>query len=376
MSAPFLIIANSARMLVQSAKRGGFKPVALDLFGDLDTRSACLAWYQVPNRDGRLDPEALWGRIQTVLAQHRLQCWLYGSGLDAFPDLIEQLARCCPLVGNWAQTVRICIDPRKFFPLLDSLEIPYPEISWVAPAEIGSGWLIKRGGEGGRGVNIYRGERSSGYYQRRLPGKVYTLAFLAARGKVWWYGFNTLYQTDYNLRCPFLFAGAINRARLPAWVVKAVIDYARRLSRALDLRGLNGLDFMLDGAIPKVLELNPRPGAALGLWDAAWPLGLLAAQVRLCRGEHVAGFMPVPVTGFRIVFARRTLTIPLDWRWPTWCADLTPPGAVVAAGAPVCSVTACGRSIAKVEALLEARALWISKHLNQLDGENDTSKID
>ncbi len=374
MSRPLLIIAQSARMLAQSIGRGGWQPIALDLFADLDTRAACRAWYRVPSRDGRFDPEALVEAIQTVLTEHRPQAWLYGSGFDTFSDLIGWLSGRCPLFGNGAQAARLCTRPQEFFPLLDRLAIPYPEISWTAPSVVygrgESGWLVKRGGEGGRGVSIYRGECSGGYYQRRLFGPVYTLVFLAGAGRVWWYGFNTLYQADYNARCPFLFAGAINRAYLPAAVAEEVIDYARRLSRALDLRGLNGLDFMLDGEVPKVLELNPRPGAALGLWDTAWPLGLMAAQVRVCRGEKVEGFMPVPVKGFKIVFARHETRIPRRWRWPAWCADLTPPGTMVAARVPVCSVTASGSSVARVEAQLEVRAAWISRQLlNQLDEE-------
>ncbi len=379
MSRPFLIIAQSARMLVQSIGRGGWQPIALDLFADLDTQSACLAWYRVPSQDGRFDPKALVEVIQTVLAEHRPQAWLYGSGFDTFSNLIGWLAQRCPLFGNRAEVARICTRPQEFFPLLDRLAIPYPEISWTAPADPNpasvngrgqSGWLVKRGGEGGRGVSVYRGECSDGYYQRRLSGRVYTLVFLAGAGRVWWYGFNTLYQEDYNARFPFLFAGAINRAYLPAGVAEEVVDYARRLSRALDLRGLNGLDFMLDGEVPKVLELNPRPGAALGLWDTAWPWGLMAAQVQVCRGEKVWGFVPVPVKGFRIVFARHEIWIPPGWRWPAWCADLTPPETIVVAGGKVCSVTVFGSSVARVEVQLEVRAAWIRRQLlNQPDEE-------
>lgn len=381
-SGPFLIIAQSARMLAQSIRRAAWQAIALDLFADLDTRLACRAWHQVPSRDGRFDSEALVERIQAVLAEDRPQGWLYGSGFDSFSDLIDWLSRRCPLFGNRAEAARLCTTPQEFFPLLDRLAIPYPEISWAAPSDAlttdlssinergESGWLVKRGGEGGRGVSVYQGECSDGYYQRRLSGPVFTLVFLAGTGRVWWYGFNTLYQTDYNARCPFLFAGAINRACLPAGVAEAVIEYAYRLTRALDLRGLNGLDFMLDGDVPQVLELNPRPGAALGLWDTAWPLGLMEAQVRVCRGEKVRGFMSVPVKGFRIVFARHEGWIPPGWRWPPWCADLTPPGTIVAAGAPVCSVTASGGSVARVEAQLEVREAWVRRQLlNQLGEE-------
>ena len=41
MPAPVVIVAaTSARMLAESARRGGFRPIALDIFGDVDTRRA------------------------------------------------------------------------------------------------------------------------------------------------------------------------------------------------------------------------------------------------------------------------------------------------------------------------------------------------
>lgn len=360
-----MLIAHSARMLAQSAVRAGWQVVAVDRFADLDTRRACLACYQVPSRNGRFDPEALWERIQSVLAEHKPQGWLYGSGMDALPDLIEQLAKLCPLFGNRAEAVRACVNPRVFFPLLDRLEIPYPEICWHAPKETAESFLVKQGGEGGTGVSVYRGEEVPGaYYQRRVAGKAYTLAFLAGSGQLWWYGFNTLYQTEYNDR-PFLFAGIINRADLPPKVKKTVVEYAQRLSSALSLTGLQGLDFMVEGEVPKVLELNPRPGAALGLWDGAWPSGLMAAQVKLSQGEAVGGWRKLAVKGSKIVFAKEAVQIPCDFSWPRWCADLALPGTKIPAGGPICTVGASGATVAEVEAKLYARINWITQALER-----------
>jgi predicted ATP-grasp superfamily ATP-dependent carboligase len=288
--------------------------------------------------------------------------------MDALPDLIEQLAKLCPLFGNRAEAVRACVNPRVFFPLLDRLEIPYPEICWHAPKETAESFLVKQGGEGGTGVSVYRGEEVPGaYYQRRVAGKAYTLAFLAGSGQLWWYGFNTLYQTEYNDR-PFLFAGIINRADLPPKVKKTVVEYAQRLSSALSLTGLQGLDFMVEGEVPKVLELNPRPGAALGLWDGAWPSGLMAAQVKLSQGEAVGGWRKLAVKGSKVVFAEEAVQIPCDFSWPRWCADLALPGTKIPAGGPICTVGASGATVAEVEAKLYARINWI---IQALERKND-----
>ena len=38
-----IVVAYSARSLAQSAARAGYAPLAIDMFGDLDTREASLA---------------------------------------------------------------------------------------------------------------------------------------------------------------------------------------------------------------------------------------------------------------------------------------------------------------------------------------------
>lgn len=356
-------------MMAQSVRRGRGLPISVDLFADLDTRAASHAWYRLPSKNGRIDPEPLERVVETVLADHRPEGWIYGSGCDALTDQIEKIARRCPLYGNRPEVARICTRPRQFFLLLDRLAIPYPEIHWLPPtlesndSDRYPNWLVKRGGEGGRGVSVWQGERwGEGYCQRRLRGPVYTLVFLAGKGRVWWYGFNRLYQADYNADNPFLFAGAINRADLSAEVEATILAYARRLSVALDLRGIGGLDFMLEGESPRILEFNPRPGAALGLWDMAWPTGLMAAQIQVCRDRPLTGFRPVPVGGFRIVFAQRRFRM-APCRWPSWCADLPPAGTEMTPGTPVCSVTASGGSVTAVEARLKARELWVKQRL-------------
>ncbi|MCX8049408.1 MAG: ATP-grasp domain-containing protein [Methylohalobius sp.] len=371
MSRSLLILANSARMLAQSAMRGGYRSVAIDRFADLDTRAACVACYRTLTQDF----EALKPVLHTVLAEHQPIGWVYGSGFDALLDLNEWLSGRCPLFGNRAQAARICTRPREFFSLLDALAIPYPETRWTAPCDWErANWLIKRGGEGGIGVSVYRGQvEDGGYYQRRLGGKVYTLAFLAGAGRVWWHGFNTLYQENYNARCPFLFAGAINRADLPGEIKRTAVGYAETLSQALGLRGLHGLDFMLDGGAIKVLELNPRPGAALGLWDEALPQGLLWAQIQICAGRKVDGFLPVEVKGFRIVFASRQIKVPRSWQWPSWCADLPAPGTEVSEGGPICSVIASGHRVDRVEEQLNLRVAWVRDNLEKQTVEREKS---
>jgi len=275
--------------------------------------------------------------------------------VDAMLDLVRTLASRCPLYGNDAAVLRQCLDPARFFPLLDRLGIACPPVRWTPPAE--PGWLHKCGGCGGLGVRPWCGGdwNGKGYFQKRMPGEVFTLAFLADGNKLWWHGFNTLRHTSYNAHLPFLFAGAVNRARLPRFLANRVVAAAQRLVQALRLRGFHGLDFVIADSEVFVLELNPRPGATLALWDPAWREGGIGAHIRACRGGRPPAARYVPVTGMRIVYAPGDGKVDRSWCWPRWCTDLPAPGVSIARGEPLCTVFAGGATVAQVEDRLMRR---------------------
>ncbi len=346
-----LILAQSGRMLAASARRAGYVPLVVDRFGDRDTRR--LARVCIPVADFR--PETVAAAALDLIERFRPAGWLYGAGVDAMSDLVRDLALRCPLYGNDAAVLRRCLDPRRFFPLLDRLEIPHPPIRWTPPME--PGWLHKCGGCGGLGVRWWFGGdwNGKGYFQKWMAGDAFTLAFLADGSRLSWHGFNTLYHTSYNAHLPFLFAGAVNRARLSRCLADRVVAAARRLVQVLGLRGLHGLDFVIADDEAFVLELNPRPGAALALWDSAWREGGLGAHIRACRGRCPPSARYVPVTGMRIVYAPSDGEPACSWRWPRWCADLPAPGVSIARGEPLCTVFASGATVAQVEARLMQR---------------------
>ncbi len=357
MTSNLLILAHSGRMLAASARRAGYVPLVVDRFADLDTRR--LAGDCIRVADFR--PRAVLAAALNLIGRHQPLGWVYGAGVDAMPDLVQRLSSLCPLFGNDAAVVRRCVDPRQFFALLDRLGIPYPPTRWEPPTT--SGWLYKEGGCGGMGVRMWRGGRQpgSGYFQRRMPGPVFTLAFLADGERLCWHGFNTLYHRPYNDCLPFLFAGAVNRGRMPRRLAEQAVAMARKLVGTLGLRGMHGLDFMLDGQGPVVLELNPRPGAALALWDTAWPVGGLGAHVAACRGGPALPARPVTVTGMRIVYAARSCRVDRSWRWPRWCRDLPGPGAWIGQGAPICTIFASGATVRQVEESLRRRLGWLER---------------
>ncbi|MGZ8248841.1 ATP-grasp domain-containing protein [Methylomagnum sp.] len=360
-----LIVSCSARMLVRSAARAGFRPVALDLYADADTQEyAEVAVPLVPDQVG-FDAGYLLATAARLAPAERYPL-VYGSGLDIAPDLLERLAAGRELLGNPPETVRLLRTPERFFELLRQLDIPFPEVRFQPPTDPAL-WLVKAGcGEGGKGVRFcaQKTPASAGeYYQRRVSEPPMSALFLADGERARIIGFNTLWTASQQGR-PFLFVGAVNRAELAPEQRGQVRSCVARLVRALGLKGLNSLDFMRDGDTCRALEINPRPSATMALYDRDFPVGLLEAHIRACRGRLGDGApMGRAVRAFRAVFAPRAFTVPEAVDWPGWCCDRPAPGTRFDTGQPVCTVEADGANLAKVGSLLARRATEVFERL-------------
>jgi predicted ATP-grasp superfamily ATP-dependent carboligase len=118
-----------------------------------------------------------------------------------------------------------------------------------------------------------------------------------------------------------------------------MIDAAQRVCRALGLIGLVSFDFLLSGGEPNLLEVNPRPGATLDVFDDAEGL-LFRAHLAACAG--LAGALPA-ARGCRsaaILYAGKDPITPGDVAWPAWAADRPWPGTGIPAHRPIATVLA------------------------------------
>lgn len=332
-------------MLAASARRAGFVPVVFDLFGDRDTREMAET-HVLADKNGLFDEPRLIAGVAAAVAAQPVLGLVYGGGLECLPELLASLARLVPLCGNPPEVVRECKTPERFFSCLERLGIPFPETRF-SPPPTSPEWLVKpRCGTGGKRVGFHAaraGADGEVYYQRHLGGEALSALFLADGRTARVVGFNTLWSESRGGETPFLFAGTLNRAPLDEIRRAEVQEWVHRLAGALGLKGLNGLDFMFDGEVCRVLEVNPRPSATLTLYDADYPRGLVAAHLDACAFRLPPGEPPFsPPRAWRVVYAQRDGQIPAGLVWPEWSADRPLPGAPFRAGEPLCTVSAEG----------------------------------
>ena len=372
--APVLIVAaTSARMLAESARRGGLRPIALDLFGDVDTRRAA-RWIGIGNRTrSAIDAQRLHSVITRLARQPQVRGWVVGGGFEDRLELLQDCARTLTLLGNEPAVIGFAKQPADFFRILDRHGIEHPETSLVAPAT-SSGWLTKRvGGTGG--WHVRRLETGHGrpephpspaamavvqptrlsrramrsqpvYFQREEGGTSMSALFLANGTESIVVGCNLLLVGAVGER-PFVFQGAVGPVALPASADKAVRHAIACVTRHIGLRGLNSLDFLLDGERASVIEVNPRPSATMELHDHRVPGGLLNAHLSACTARTLPpepSHPPSTVWGTQIIYARRRLVTsrPCCQRLQSlgWCHDIGREGTRTARGDPLCSISA------------------------------------
>jgi uncharacterized protein len=369
----FLVVALSGRALACAARRAGKRARVLDLFGDTDTRASATASAVVAgDLDRGFDPDALIAAAERIAPAASPPAFglVYGSGLED-AAVLARLAHGRALYGNAPANVARAKDPREFFALLDALGVPHPETRFESPAAA-DGWLVKRaGGSGGAHVLHARsggGARPGRYWQRRVPGRPVGVSFLADGERAAVVGFAEQW-TWAGAPASFRFGGAVQPAALPPPTAAALVALLDPLVRALGLVGLNSLDALVDGERFHVLEVNPRPGANVDLFDAGGGAGLFALHVAACKGRLPAGpLAPPAATAMAVVYASEAARAPVTPAWPDWVCDRPAAGATIEAGAPVCTVLAAHATAAGARHLVNERAAAVSSRLERREG--------
>ena len=351
------VAAVSARVLAEAASADGFDVVALDVFGDADTRRACSQWLPIGAAGSmQFDATRLLWSLGMLARRGDVAGWIAGSGFEGRPELLQRGAALLPLIGTAADAVRRVRDPRLFFAVLDAEGIPHPPVQMTPPSS-GAGWLVKDA-HGCGGWQICRaGLRPEAvaahhYFQREVQGTPMSATFVANGTDACVLGFNQLTVRRFGTR-PFVYCGVIGPVPLAAAVAGRITAAVRTLAAVFSLRGLGSLDFMLDGDGFGVLEINPRPAASMALYGKSCfhgaTRGLVAAHVHAC----LEGALPTlakpsakdTLRGSEIIFARRAILLDetAAQRLAEYgCHDLPAAGTRFAAADPLCSVSATG----------------------------------
>jgi predicted ATP-grasp superfamily ATP-dependent carboligase len=248
-------------------------------------------------------------------------------------------------------------------------------------------WLRKPVRSGGGAAIVRVGDapppcRSKGrgfYYQRLASGESYSSVHLA--GKV---GSQLLGVTRQLVGAPWLHApaftwcGSVGPISLPPPVTAVLARAGDAAAWACGLRGLFGIDFLLDGMRVQPVEVNPRYPASTEIIEHGLGIRAIRLHAAACADDFDEEAVPEPpplearagMLGKAVVYAPRDVTVASrlepgavdPHRFPA-IADIPAPGAAIPAGRPILTVFAQGATVEECEAALRRAAAEVMRHL-------------
>ena len=355
-----LIAAISGRQLAASARRAGLTPLVADFFADADTQKLAHACYKLPGDIGR---GMTWRSLSPTLfsvadaAPSPVLGLVYGSGFEDRPELLTLIAKYWPVLGNDAGTVAHIKAPESFFAVLNRLGIKHPSTT-VEPPPHEAGWLTKRiGGAGGSHIVPSRLNSRSRkvYYQERVEGRPVSALFVANGHHARVLGFSEQWTAPAT-RSPWRYGGSVRPASLPAPLGRAMTSAVKSLAREFKLKGLGSADFLVNGEDALLLEINPRPGATIDIFDSG-----RSPLIQLHLDALMDGKLPRQRLKFSdakasaIVYAKNSIAVPPRMTWPDWVADRPKPSEWIDKNRPICTVWARARTQGRAKRLVEQR---------------------
>jgi predicted ATP-grasp superfamily ATP-dependent carboligase len=354
-----LICGSSTRAAAASAARAGFRVTTIDAFADVDQDASVRALSI--SRDFAAPPTA----AAMARASRSVVCdtVAYVSPFENHWTAVRTLASGRTLLGNSPDVLRRVRDPFLFtstlreggfpVPRLWSPYLPNANVSNVSnDSNDSNDSLLKplRSG-GGRRITRWQGRSfsSRSYVQQRIDGVPGSIVFAAARGECVPLAVSRQLVGDANFGAGgYRYCGSILSRVEGMAVLDAASAIARFLSAEFNLRGINGLDFIVSGKALYALEVNPRWSASVELAERAFGLSCFAAHAAACAGAALPSFdlaaalRQTQAVGKAIVYARRSARCgdTAAWLDDATVADVPRGGERFRAGQPVCTVFA------------------------------------
>lgn len=370
MEMPLLLVGPSVRAMAYSALRAGFTPLCFDLFADLDLQAVAQVT-QIPLEDYP-------NKLPELLHRYDHQIPLmYTGGLENHPDLLQELSKQRPVWGYVPKGEGV-----RSPAFLDSLasEETFARLEHPTNPNVDVCWLLKpKAGSGGRGIREWKpGETvpENHFLELYWRGPFFSALFVATNEATQLLGVaETLdWPTRFHPPSYFSYVGSIGNIPLrPSQLARLKRIGAQLTEADPQLRGLFGIDFVLDGEHIILIEVNPRYTASTEVLELSLSISSITFHAMAFGGRRVTvppypPLHPRRTVGKAIYYAADDLRVPpLEWKVPQpmdvpTFADIPKPDSLIRRGDPVCTVMAQGKESETVDSDLNEIAWWCLEH--------------
>ena len=357
-SSPVLVIASSARMLAKLLVDNGYQIIAIDLYGDLDTRHYSQAYFCVDQLEG----PTFHSLLLQVREQYSVMQVFYGSGFEYYDNSLKFLQQHFEVIGNSSEIISKLSDKPEFFNALKRLNLPYPKVCFGRLPTLSAGLYKPYNSVGGMGIVMDSDDNTSQlpfYWQEYIEGVPCSVLFVATGVDFKIIGFNRQLIQHMDDQ-PFVFSGIIAQIDLPLEIQNKISECLKSLIVRYALKGLCTLDFMLAHEEIYLLEINARISASAQLYGSQ----VMQWHIQAC----VEQVLPEPIRlsskqAFQILFSEKDCRIPANVNWPEWVVDRPPEGRWISKNQPICSIIINYESLDRVVSDLQHCSHIVKNHL-------------
>ena len=154
---------------------------------------------------------------------------------------------------------------------------------------------------------------------------------------------------------PFRYGGAAGPVEIDPQQAGEIARAVAVIAAELNLIGLNSVDFLVGDDAVWLIEINPRPGATLDVFESN-EAPLVARHIAACKGQFTPAPATVTFNAAEIVYAPHDIVMRMSRNWPDWAHDRSAPGTRIGAGDPLCTAVACGSTVDLARARASERA--------------------
>ncbi len=345
-----IIFGASVRAAAFSALRVGLQPWCVDLFADQDLKMRCA----VRRLPFRYYPHG----FEAISTQGPPGPWIYTGGMENHPALIERISEKRCLWGNGSAALALARSPMILAEVfrLNGVRYPVTLSSSIDLPRVGR-WLVKpvksAGGVGIRFADLRRERRPGNqvYFQEYIEGIPCSALFAGYEQDAHLLGVTRqLVGEPWLHSAPFHYCGSIGPLKFEAATQKILNKIGNVLIRHCHLRGLFGVDFILENGISWPVEVNPRYPASVeileygeGIQALSWHRAAFDPDAAKTAGTT----LQKSVVGKAILFAKFPIEFPREGPWtrslthpkligemPAF-ADIPSAGQLIEAGKPI-----------------------------------------
>ncbi len=315
-----IILGASTRAAAASAMRAGYRPWCADLFADRDLQAMCPV-VRCPSGDY---PAGFLRILQQANLPTNVPVLLTGA-MENHLAVVSAVAMDRPMLGSGVEAMSLVRQPEALATtpptpgLLPCRVWRRPTTTmrlgrWLLGERLTMRMLVKpMRSAGGGGIRVWSGgERveDDEYLQEYIPGRSIAAVFTADGWSARLLGVTEqligLDAMGANGRRPFRYCGSIGPLPMDATQRAALSHLGVVLTQRFDLRGLFGVDAILDdkGRVHPV-EVNPRYTASVEVLEQATGLVALAKQNPTGSQSTGSTISEQMIVGKAIVYARK-----------------------------------------------------------------------